>query len=596
MKNDNLSYRIRRWCHALCLSLLVTPFIAQADLAELQVLKQNNALQLAVKLIDQQQPDVQTDTPQWMVWEKERLQIYTLTANWSALIKRTNTFPENIGQDFLLYAKNARVKAMLSQQQSKSARQVLQSLIWSSSSQSHEQKKQWLPVWRRQVIETYLEQGLLEDAYTAEQRYHQDYGLLNEEDRLLRARILLLNNHVDEAATLLSKHTKDPQAGMLYLIAQLRGSDRTPKKVLQAAFRQLRGKWVDESLKHRLWAVIAEAARISGDRYATVNALEHLVALVTPQQLPHGLFKNMDADGLWQAYADAASQLGNHQQLLIGDDKKWFKYANEIDAKDPLKGRALYAFIILNGQEINIVNQAAAKFMHKVETIDAYETLVKALFLQSQHYATAAAIPLPVRHTLVDIALKDSDIPMASRLMATMDNPPEGVDKFMWQLRRARILVIGGNIDKGHQLMLKLLAENKKLDRQTLDRYLQVVFDLQARKAHDEAVELFEHVINYVKDVKLQRELYFWMADSRKAQENFIAAARWYLKSAMLTDPKAMDPWAQASRYHAANVLAKAGLVDDARKMYQNLLRVTEDKSRVAVLERELQQLKLAAP
>lgn len=596
MKNDNLSYRMWRWCFALCLCLLVTPFIAQADLAELQVLKQNNALQLAIKLIDQQQPDVQMGNPQWEAWETERLQIYTLTTNWSALINRTSKFPENISQDFMVYAKNARVKALLSQQNSKLARQVLQSLIWLSSSLTPEQNKQWLPVWRRQVIETYLEQGLLQDAYTAEQRYRQDYGLLTEEDRLLRARILLLNNHVEETMELLGKHTKDPQAGMLYLIAQLRGGERTPKKVQQAAFRQLRGKWVDKNLKHRLWAVIAEAARRSNDRYTTVNALEHLVALVSPQQLPRGLFKDMDADGLWQAYTDAASQLGNQQQLLIGDDESWLKYAAEVDTKDKSKGRALYAFVVLKGKQSTVVEQAAKKFFENLKKLASHETLVKALFLASRHYETMAEIPLSVRHELVDIALKQSDIPLASRLMATMDNSPEGVDQFMWQLRRARILIMGGKIKVGHQLMIKLLAENEKLERQVLDRYLQVVFDLQARKAHDEAVELFELVIDYVKDVKLQRELYFWMADSRKAQDNFVSAARWYLKSAMLTDPKAMDPWAQAARYQAASVLAKAGLIDDARKIYQNLLRVTEDKSRVAVLERELQQLKLAAP
>ena len=594
MTYDNFSLQIRRWCYGLCLSLLAMPLIAQASLDEFHAIKANSALQLALEIIDQQQPDSQTDIQQWMEWEQERLQIYEQIKNWSALIERTKTFPNSVSSDFLLHAKMARVRAMLRQQQSKAARQVLQSLIWLSSAMTSEQNQKWLPMWRRQVIETYLEQGLLEDAYTAEQRYRQDYGLLSEEDRLLRARILLLNNHVDETVELLGKHTKDPQAGMLYLIAQLRGGERTPKKVLQAAFRQLRGKWVDESLKHRLWAVIAEAARRSDDRYATVNALEHLVALVTPQQLPRGLFKNLDADGLWQAYTDAASQLGNHQQLLIGDDEKWLKYANEIDAADQLKGRALYAFIIINGQQIKVVNQAATHFMQKVQTVEAYESLVKALFLQSQHYVTAAEIPLPVRHALVDIALKQSDIPLASRLMATMDKPPAGVDQFMWQLRRARILVMGGKIETGQNLMIKLLAENQKLGQQALDRYLQVVFDLQAHKAHDEAVVLFDLMIKYIKDVKLQRELYFWMADSRKAQENYIEAARWYLKSAILTDPKAMDPWAQAARYQTASALAKAGLIVDARKMYQNLLRVTEDKSRVAVLERELQKLKLA--
>jgi len=594
MKSRHFRFLNHRWFCGLCLCLFVLPLSAQESLNDIHALEESGALQLVLHLMAQQQPDAKTHIQQWMKWERERLQIYEQTANWKALIDRTRKFPAGVSSEFMLWAKSARARALLAAQHPRAARQVLQGLIWLSSALTRKQNQQWLPQWRRQVIETYLKQGRLEDAYTAEQRYQQDYGVLTQDDRFLRARILLLNNHVNEASELLSKHTKDPQLGMLYLIAQLRGGERTPKKVLQAAFRQLRGKWVDDKLKYRLWAVIAEAARRSDDRYASVNALEHLVALVTPQQLPAGLFKDMDADGLWHAYTEAALQLGNQHQLLIGDDKNWLKYANEMDATDHLKGRALYAFLILRGQQSEVVEQAAKLFLEEIKKLTAADTLIKTLFLHSRHYKTTTQIPLSVRYELVDIALRQSDISLASHIMATMDKPPAGVNQFVWQLRRARILIMGGNIQAGYQVMVKLLVDNRKLDREALDHYIQVVFDLQTLQAHNEAVDLFERVIHYSSDKKLQRELYFWMADSRKAQKNYTEAARWYLKSAMLQDARAMDPWAQAARYQAAAVLAKAGLVDDARKIYQGLLRVTKDKSRLAVLKRELRQLRLA--
>jgi len=265
-----------------------------------------------------------------------------------------------------------------------------------------------------------------------------------------------------------------------------------------------------------------------------------------------------------------------------------------MDATDHLKGRALYAFLILRGQQSEVVEQAAKLFLEEIKKLTAADTLIKTLFLHSRHYKTTTQIPLSVRYELVDIALRQSDISLASHIMATMDKPPAGVNQFVWQLRRARILIMGGNIQAGYQVMVKLLVDNRKLDREALDHYIQVVFDLQTLQAHNEAVDLFERVIHYSSDKKLQRELYFWMADSRKAQKNYTEAARWYLKSAMLQDARAMDPWAQAARYQAAAVLAKAGLVDDARKIYQGLLRVTKDKSRLAVLKRELRQLRLA--
>lgn len=594
----NMKTRIPWFTHwhgllGLCLYLMLPILHAQESLEELLALKENNAVQLVLQLMDQQQAEPQTHIDNWIAWERERLQIYTQMADWPSLIARTDTFPDNVTSDFLIWAKTLRARAFLASQQSSASRQILQSLIWLSPSLTEEQNQQWLPQWRRQVIETYLEQGLLEDAYTAEQRYRQDYGLLSDEDRLLRARILLLNNHIEEAAELLGKHTKDPQAGMLYLIAQLRGGEREPKKVLQSALRQLRGKWVNKRLQHRLWAVVAEAARRSGDRMALVNALEHLVALVEPQQLPGGLFTDMGADGLWHAYVEVALQLANEQKLLIGDDQSWLKYAITLDPVDALKQRALLAFILIKGQQAEIVEQAAVQFVIKTEKITAHESLLKSLFLKSRYFINISDVSASIRHELVDIALQQSDIPLASRIMATMDKPPAGIDPFMWQLRRARILVKGGNIDTGYEALQTLLSEHPALSPKAQDRFLQVVFDMQSLKAHDEAVSLFEKMIHISKDQKLQRELYFWMADSRKAQENYTEAARWYLKSAMLPDPKTMDPWAQAARYHAASALAKAGLVEDARKMFEHLLRVTEDKNRVAVLERELQQLKL---
>lgn len=81
------------------------------------------------------------------------------------------------------------------------------------------------------------------------------------------------------------------------------------------------------------------------------------------------------------------------------------------------------------------------------------------------------------------------------------------------------------------------------------------------------------------------------MADSRQSQEQFAEAARLYLKSAMLIGADAMDPWAQTARYQAGVALSRAGLVEDARALFNHLLRVTEDKSRKAVLRQELQKL-----
>ncbi|NIQ09794.1 MAG: hypothetical protein GWO08_23170, partial [Gammaproteobacteria bacterium] len=64
------------------------------------------------------------------------------------------------------------------------------------------------------------------------------------------------------------------------------------------------------------------------------------------------------------------------------------------------------------------------------------------------------------------------------------------------------------------------------------------------------------------------------MADSRKAQGQYRDAARLYLKSALLAQ-EGKDPWGQTARYQAAEALAKAKLVEDARHLFRDLLRTT---------------------
>ena len=59
----------------------------------------------------------------------------------------------------------------------------------------------------------------------------------------------------------------------------------------------------------------------------------------------------------------------------------------------------------------------------------------------------------------------------------------------------------------------------------------------------------------------------------------------------MLTDPEAMDPWAQTARFNAAESLQKAGLVDDARRIYQALLAITQEPARRSLLNHNIQQL-----
>lgn len=563
--------------------------ILSGNIQEIRTIAKSGAVSLALQSIDSQQEvlDIKNDLKTWLVWERERLNIYKSGQRWDVLQQRVADYDE-LPDDFYFWAKQQQVDALLILKQGQKARQILQGLIWSEK--EIKIQKKWLPLWQQRVIKSYLVDNETSDALLAAQRYYQDYRSNNIEDRLLRARILLINKREEEVVVLLKKDTKHPEGGMLYLLAQLRSKERPPRKVLQSALRQMRGKWASEKLKYMLWAVVAESAQRSNDHPSTINALEFVLAGHKNIELPAGLF-NFSADMLWDAYINYALSLGNRAQFLIGNDQQWLNAAVKAQKKYPVKARALYAMVLFKGQNNETRLRAAKGFLNLMHKRKRGAVLMMKLFLKSRYFKNIKSIPAPIRYDLVNIALSRSKIDLASNLMTTIKTAPAGIDRYQWQLRRARIFVLGGKAEKGNQSLKKLLEKNKTFTVKQLDHFLQVVFDLQTVKEHEFAYELFRTVLPKITDVTLQREIYYWMADSRKAQQDYAAAARLYLRSAMHAGNNGLDPWGQTARYQVAEMLAKADFLQDAHALYQQLLDVTKEPARRAVLKHELQKL-----
>ncbi|MDH5660182.1 MAG: hypothetical protein OEY65_04240, partial [Gammaproteobacteria bacterium] len=565
--------------------------ILSGDVEEVRTIAKSGAVSLALQSIEghQQTLDIKNNLNSWLEWERERLNLYQIGQRWQVLQQRVADYEDKLPDNFYFWAKQQQVDALLILKQGQLARQILQGLIWSdklNSDNNAETQSQWLPLWQKRVIKSYLVDNEINDALLAAQRYYQDYRTNDIEDRLLRARILLINKREEEVVELLMKDTKHPEGGMLYLLAQLRSKERPPRKVLQSAYRQMRGKWASKKLKYMLWAVVAESARRSNDRPSMANALEYVLAGHKNVELPGGLF-DFSADSLWNAYIDYAEHIGNKEQFLIGKDQQWLNAAVKVQKKEPVKARALFAMVMLKGQNNETRLRAAKGFLNLMHKRKRGAELVMKLFLKSEHFKTLQSIPAPIRYDLVDIALSRSNIELASTLMTTIKTAPAGVDDFQWQLRRARIFVLGGKAVKGSQALNILLENNKKFTRKQIDHFLQVVFDLQTIKEHEFAYQLFRVIFPKIEDVVLQREIYYWMADSRKAQKDYAAAARLYLRSAMHAGNNGLDPWGQTARYQVAEMLVKADLLQDAHALYQQLLEVTKEPARRAVLKHE---------
>ena len=200
-------------------------------------------------------------------------------------------------------------------------------------------------------------------------------------------------------------------------------------------------------------------------------------------------------------------------------------------------------------------------------------------------------MPEYARYRLADQALTDYDITFAARLMQGLENPPAGENPDSWSLRRARVLIYAGDQRGAVQLLNGILAGKKNLDDAFAERFIQVLFDLQAAEHHTQVIALLEAVFLLNKKPRIQRECLYWTADSKAALGEHQQAAELYLRSATYQHPTGGDMWGQTARYHAAEELGKAGLTQDARLVYQALLRHADDAKQRAVIERNIKQL-----
>jgi len=567
--------------------VLFTGVAAHAEgLDELSRMARAGAPELALHALDGQQPDPASEPDGWMRWEGERIAIYQREGNWQAISDRFTRLPPGLPEEFVRWMATRAAEAWLEQGKGRDAREALARRIWA---QTEHVDNEALANWRRLVIRSYVVEGRAEDARIAMLRYRQDYGDGGAPWLLLRARVLLLAGRPAEAADLLSKETA-PEAEALYWLAQLRSGGAVPAKIMHAGIRLAGKQGLGGALEYQLWAMVAEAAERARDADQRVIALERALALSSSAAQGSELFK-AEPDMLWDAYLGNARALGNKAQLLIGSDAGWFEMAVDLSRSYPARSRAIYALLALRTQTAEGRLTAHKELVSLLTAEKGGREVVRQLYLKSPRFAVLEEVPGFVRHVLAEQALVEADIELASRLMSGLDEVPAGTDAFDWHLRRARVHIMAGRDEQGATILGRLLETTGDLEEQQIDRFMQVVFDLQTIGRHEDAYGLFEKLMERTADQKRQREMLFWMADSRKALGDFQGAARLYLRSAAWTDPNGSDPWGESARYQAAGALGRAGLVKDARTIYQRLLETTTDPGRRAVLRHDLQQL-----
>ncbi|MDZ7786734.1 MAG: hypothetical protein U5K73_00910 [Halofilum sp. (in: g-proteobacteria)] len=545
---------------------------------------------LALVRLDKAQPDASRVPEIWARWERSRIDILVDAGARRDALARLSDLPAAAPEPFRRWALARRSDLHLDLGEAEESRALARELLWSAGAGATEDE---LRAWRRLVVRSYLVGGRVGDAVTALRRFDQDYDDDSNAWAILRTRVLLRSERAEEAVDRLPE---DPEGELaaLGLLAHLRAETMEPAAVGERARKAASADSTGPAEAARYWYVVAEAAA-QRSAYG-VRALATEQAAVRAGALPRGdtVFR-MGGDALWGAWLDRALTWGNERQLLIGDDEAWFQAAAESLPDYPVRARSLLAVVALRGTG-DAATAAHRRLLDLLADDGPGLIVAREAYLNSQRFPSLEQVPEIVRYRLVDDALARDDLDLATRLMEELPAAPADVSAYAWRLLRARILILGGRREAGVEALHGILDDYPDLAEAGVDRFLQVVFDLQGAQAHEIALGLLQRLGERDLPGQRRRELLYWRAESEDALDNPQRAAELYLRSATLLDGRGGDPWGQTARYQAAGMLAEAGLVSDARRIYTQLLRTTSDSDRRSTLRRRLQKLGLREP
>ncbi len=540
------------------------------------------ARSLALRSIEaHQKADMHSES--WMRWERLRIRLYRDRGDWSAISARLKVIPASMPSKFRQWLLTEAAQAELNAHRGEAARKHLRQLVWGSGATDKQ-----MAHWRRLIIRSYLIDNKIDDARTALLRYKADYRASSDVWQILHARVLMRAGDYPRAFRLLGD-IQTLEARLLRLHAALKSGIYQPEVVMARARRLAGRPRLEPDQQRRTWLLAAQAARKLKNQHLVTAFLE-LALNVGLEDNPNGPFFPIKADDLWQSYIDLAEVVGNRERLLVGNEAPWLEKAEILAKSDGVSSRAIYGFLALRAG-IAIVRGIAHQRLTDALFADGKHTVARAIYARSTRFETPTVIPDSVRYQLANEALKAHDVRQAAKWMKGLHQPPAGEDVGQWVLRRARTLLYAGDTRPAIDLLRKMLHDRKTLTNDMAKRTIQVLFDLQAVREHTEAYKLMQLVYDRVNKDNLKRELLYWMGESKVALEEYEKASELYLRSATLGQPKGADLWGQSARYQAAEALGKAGLAQDARSIFNGLLRITGDAKRRALIERKLQQL-----
>ena len=567
------------------------------SLAQMNELTALGVPALALSLLEREQKSREQFTADWYAFEYKRINLLAVLERWQPLIERTQwlfdtALPEKqITQKIRLWFETQQVMAKLHLKQSAQALAQLQRLLWQSRAEDRDPS---LPsVWRQLVIRTYLQMQNDDDARRALVKYEHDYkdSETDSDWLLLQAKVLMKTDRPQQALQILKQVDSD-EALALILLAELQNKPANAKQIKQQLNQHLNGKVISRSARWAYTYVAFQVAKVLSDLALQIQHAETMLSLGIDYPVLDESYQ-VTADDLWDLYNQRGLAIANENGLLFGFDDQWLTLSQQMHAKAPEKSVALNAALVLHEKVFSSKQQPHKTIVEVLETYKQGLELINQLYLHSEKVSDVSVLPEEVRYRLVDYALSAGEYADASIIMQSLTQPPQGKSDFDWRMRKARVLILQGEHEQSEKLIRQTMAGKTKITPAELDRYIQVVFDFQTVQQHQQAINLFELISFENLAEKLKREIYFWKAESFFALKQYDLAALNYLSSARAVTGEGNDLWGQSARFKAAESLVLAEIFDDAKKIYSELLLVTDSGSRKALINQNLQKIRL---
>ena len=554
----------------VCLAAAV-PASARAaaeDPVAVRRIAEAGALETALARIDVSQP---TDviSAAWAEWEGLRCDVLGRLHRRAQLLARVAALPSAAAAPSLNVCL---VEASRASAQSEPglSREYAARLLWQRNATPAEVRSA-----RLAVVETYVAERRTDEAFRSMLRFQQDYQPL---DAATAERFVDVLLDLDRDRDALNWLNRLDQTSAARLRLQLRSAALSP----EAAIKQARAALTRQP-HAAYWKVVYEAASRSRNASLQVEALEQVLQNVV---IYDASAQREAAQRLWQAYAETATEIGNREQLLTGDDGTWADYAARRLGSDPFLSRAFYGYLAQRAQSADTRRNAQLQLTFSLSSAALDYT---ALRLWQGTGVDLQALDAQTRYLLGAMAARHNDAALAQKLWAGIPIPAN-TNAVEWHLTLARTALQAGDAQASVDAIRRILTGRPSVSPELAQSALVIAQEMLDLRKLDAAQAVYELLVPISSEARA-REALFGLGRALELKGESAAAAAAYLRASLLAQNVAPDALTLQARLLAALNLMRAGLNADARSQFEWLVKNSKDPALIEAAKRGLSRL-----